>query len=335
MILVMSHPSRSYCFPSSSRVASCPPHIPRAAAAPRASAHARSRSGRRARVRPSACRRRQRSISAWLPPSSTGGTGRPSHTSGRVVRPVEEPGRERLVLRRLRTPKRARQQSCHGVDQHQRRQLATGEHQIAHRYGLVDAALDETLIHALVPPGHQHQARTAEPARRPAPGRPVGRPPRGGRASRRARAERQARSPAATARPSSPSRGRRRRAGRPLSRCRSIANCRGSIVSTVNTSRATRAPEHAERESLGHELREQRDDHDPHVRPLLVVPMPVERHRPASRSTDQTVPYQRHQPPALTAEHQHRVRRQSRISATRPRASPSRLTAASPIRSAK
>src|SRR4026209_1903930 len=88
---------------------------------------------------------------------------RPSfpHLGPRVVRPVEEPGRKRLVFRRLRTTKRARQQSCHGVDQHQRRQLTTGEHQVAYRYGLVDAALDEALIHALVPPGHQH--KTGQP----------------------------------------------------------------------------------------------------------------------------------------------------------------------------
>ena len=188
------------------------------------------------------------------------------------------------------------------------------EHQIAHRHDLVDAALDETLIHAFVPPGHQHQRRGSRGQlgdlrlRRPAR-----RPPRGRRASRRARAARQARSPAATARPSSPSRGRRRRAGRPPSDARSVANCRGSIVSTVNTSRATARPSTPNAQSLGRRAREtasRRRSH--HVRSRCsVVPMPVERHPTRVEiHLDDAVPHQRHQPLALTAEHHHRVRRQ-------------------------
>src|SRR5256885_12476700 len=43
-----------------------------------------SRSGRRSTVRATACASRQRRMSAWSPDSSTGGTPRPSNTSGRV-----------------------------------------------------------------------------------------------------------------------------------------------------------------------------------------------------------------------------------------------------------
>ena len=45
----------------------------------RAMGFCREYGGRRCQVRPSACISRQRRMAAWLPPSRTGGTGRPSH----------------------------------------------------------------------------------------------------------------------------------------------------------------------------------------------------------------------------------------------------------------
>jgi hypothetical protein len=63
-----------------------------------------------------------------------------------------------------RITQRAGEQSRDRVDHHQRRQLAAAQHCIAHRHRFIDARLDEPLVHAFVPAGHEHQFRAAADA---------------------------------------------------------------------------------------------------------------------------------------------------------------------------
>src|ERR1700733_10280632 len=75
----------------------------------------------------------------------------------RIVRPLEQSLRERVLLARALIPERSRQQPRQRIDDQQRRQFPAGEHVVAHRHLAVDAELDDALVHALVPSRHQQQ----------------------------------------------------------------------------------------------------------------------------------------------------------------------------------
>jgi len=131
MMLLMSHLSGNGCVPGPCAAHPAPPGIHRGARAPPCSTR-RCRQQVRAPfagVRPSACMRRQRSIAAWLPPSSTAATPSRPHLGPRVMRPVEQPVGERLLHGRVGIAERPGSSRATGVDQHQGRQLAAAQHQ--------------------------------------------------------------------------------------------------------------------------------------------------------------------------------------------------------------
>src|SRR5262245_12790377 len=79
-----------------------------------------------------------------------------------VLGMLQEPrgsARERVVLRRIVLAEDAGPEPRDRVGNHQRGQLAPGEDVVADRQLLVDDALAEALVHALVAPAHQDQMR--------------------------------------------------------------------------------------------------------------------------------------------------------------------------------
>src|ERR1700730_5594545 len=81
------------------------------------------------------------------------------HIRPRVVRPVEQAVRKRILIARALIAQRAGQQPRQRVDDHERRQLPTREHVVAHRQLAINAELDHALVHTLVPSGQQQHTR--------------------------------------------------------------------------------------------------------------------------------------------------------------------------------
>src|SRR3990170_5280452 len=75
----------------------------------------------------------------------------------RVLRAIQQPVGEGFLHRRGAVAERARQLPHARVHQRHRRQLAAGEHEVADRDFLVDPALEQPLVHALVPSAQQRQ----------------------------------------------------------------------------------------------------------------------------------------------------------------------------------
>src|SRR5687767_7398746 len=73
----------------------------------------------------------------------------------RVLRAVQQTVRERLFQRRGLVAEGARQLAHHRVDQRHRGELAAREHEVADGHFLVDPALEQPLVHALVPAAQQ------------------------------------------------------------------------------------------------------------------------------------------------------------------------------------
>ena len=82
------------------------------------------------------------------------------YTSG-VLGIFEQAGGEALVLAGLGAAEHAGHQPRHGVDHHQRAQLAAGEHIVADGQFLVDAQVECALVDALVVAAEQQQPRLA------------------------------------------------------------------------------------------------------------------------------------------------------------------------------
>src|SRR6185503_13872201 len=76
----------------------------------------------------------------------------------RVLRAIEQPVGERLLHRGGLVAERPGELAHHRIDQRHRRQLAAREHEVADRDFLVDPALEQPLVHALVPPAQQSKA---------------------------------------------------------------------------------------------------------------------------------------------------------------------------------
>ena len=110
---------------------------------------------------------------------------RPSvHLGPRVVRAIEQSGGKRVLQRRIRIVQHARAQTQHRVDQHQRRQLAPGNDEIAHGDLLVHLPFEQPLVDPFVTPGDEHQSR------RVAFRRQLGNPPMRERLARRRQVKR-------------------------------------------------------------------------------------------------------------------------------------------------
>ena len=71
----------------------------------------------------------------------------------RVVRTVQQTTDKRIFHRRSGISEHARQLADNGVNQHHRRQLATGQHEIAEADLVRDAGLDHALVDAAAEPG--------------------------------------------------------------------------------------------------------------------------------------------------------------------------------------
>jgi hypothetical protein len=132
------------------------------------------------------------------------------HRWAGVLRVLEQPGGERLVVGRRGVAEHARHEPRDRVDHARRAELAAGQHEVAERDLLVDARVEHALIDALVAAAHQHDVIERRQA---AHGRLGQRRAAGAEedAVRRGR-RRRWRRPAA--RSASPCRGRRRRACR-------------------------------------------------------------------------------------------------------------------------
>src|SRR6266705_3136575 len=79
------------------------------------------------------------------------------HFRPRVLRGLQQPAHERVLLGREPVPERAGQLPYHRVDQHHRRELAARENVVADRQLLVHRATDQALVHAFVTPAQQYQ----------------------------------------------------------------------------------------------------------------------------------------------------------------------------------
>ena len=98
-------------------------------------------------------------MAAWWPDSSTSRhcAALPLRRPG-VVRVFQQPGAETLLLGAGRRAHHAGQQPHAGVQQHQRRQLAAGQHVVADADLLSAARVDHALVDALVAPAQQPHA---------------------------------------------------------------------------------------------------------------------------------------------------------------------------------
>ena len=107
-------------------------------------------------------------MAAWWPDSSTSGTA-PPLPLGRpgVVRVFQQPGGEALLLGAVRRAHHAGQQPHAGIQQHQRRQLAAGQHVVADADLLGAARVEHALVDALVAAAQQHARRARPRARAP------------------------------------------------------------------------------------------------------------------------------------------------------------------------
>ena len=114
----------------------------------------------RSHVRPSACPSRHARIGLVVAGEQHVRHPRALIRLGpRVVRAIEQPGRKRVLRRRLGVVQHAGTQPQHRVDQHQRRQLASRDDEVADGQLLVDFTLDQPLVDPFVTPREQHQTR--------------------------------------------------------------------------------------------------------------------------------------------------------------------------------
>ena len=110
-------------------------------------------------VRCSAWARRQRSIAAWLPLSSTSGTTQPRNVAGRVYCGSSSRPRIAEALRDGAgvVAHRSRQQPGHRVDDEARGRLAAGQHDVADAELAVDEVLADAVVDALVTAAQQRE----------------------------------------------------------------------------------------------------------------------------------------------------------------------------------
>ena len=126
-----------------------------------------SRSGRRSRVRRSACARRHRAMRAWSPRAQHLGH-RPAPELARAACTAGTRAGRRRTTRRPPTPRcpsRPGTQPGHRLDHDERGRLAAGEHVVADRQLAVAEVVGDPLVDALVAAAQQREAAAGRRAR--------------------------------------------------------------------------------------------------------------------------------------------------------------------------